>query len=100
MMMKNPPHPGGLLRRQEIEPRGLPVTRAAEWLGIGRVALSKLLNGRAAISPDMALRLEAAGLGSAEMWLRMQVSHDLWNAKQKTGDRLRKVSRFPEAVPA
>jgi antitoxin HigA-1 len=94
--MYDPPHPGGLIRRRALAPRELSVTKAAEWLGIGRVALSELLNGRAGVSPEMALRLEAAGWGSAEMWLTMQLAYDLWHAKQEAADRIKKrVKRYP-----
>lgn len=61
MPMKNPSHPGSIVKHDCLEPLGLTVTKAAEWLGVSRVALSELLNGRAGMSPEMALRLEAAG---------------------------------------
>lgn len=81
-MMHNPPHPGELLREDVIVALGLSVTRAAERLGMSRVALSRVLNGRAAISPDLAIRLEMAGLSTAQAWLAMQTNHDLWQARQ------------------
>jgi len=94
MPMYNPPHPGGIIKDQCLAPLGLTVTAAAEWLGVSRSALSSLLNERAAISPEMALRLEAAGWGNAEAWLGMQLAHDLWQTKQQTGKRI-KVKRYP-----
>ena len=79
--MHNPAHPGEVIR--EYLPEGLPVTTVAERLGVTRQAFSALLNGRAGISAEMALRLEA-GLGtSAEMWIEMQAAYDLWKARQK-----------------
>ncbi|GGG59870.1 transcriptional regulator [Pseudohongiella nitratireducens] len=80
-MMKNPPHPGELIREDVIEELGLSVTEAAESLRMSRVALSRVLNCRAAISSDLALRLELAGVGSASAWLAMQVNYDLAQAR-------------------
>jgi len=79
-MMKNPPHPGSLLRADVIEELGLSVTDAAERLGMSRVALSRVLNCRAAISPDLAIRLEMAGVSTARAWLAMQSNYDLAQA--------------------
>ncbi|MSQ20033.1 MAG: addiction module antidote protein, HigA family [Betaproteobacteria bacterium] len=79
--MHNPAHPGEVLR--EFLPEGLAVTEAARRLGVTRQALSALLNGRAGVSAEMALRLEAALGTSAEMWLEMQVGHDLWRARKQ-----------------
>ncbi|MDR1227928.1 MAG: HigA family addiction module antidote protein [Azoarcus sp.] len=76
-MMKNPPHPGELLREDVIAELGLSVTEAAERLGMSRVAFSRVLNGKAGISPDLAIRLERAGVGTARAWLSMQVNYDL-----------------------
>jgi antitoxin HigA-1 len=79
--MHNPAHPGEVLR--DYLPKGLAVTEAARRLGITRQALSALLNGRAGVSAEMALRLEA-GLGTnAEMWIGMQAAFDLWKARQR-----------------
>ena len=80
--MLNPPHPGELLRDDVINELGLSVTETAQRLGMSRVALSRVLNGRAAISPDLALRLEMAGVSTARAWLAMQVNYDLAQAKQ------------------
>lgn len=79
-MMKNPPYPGSLLRMDVIDALGLSVTEAAERLGMSRVALSRVLNGRAAISADLAIRLEMAGLSTARAWLAMQSHYDLAQA--------------------
>ncbi|MGI9212751.1 MAG: HigA family addiction module antitoxin [Methylococcaceae bacterium] len=81
-MMMNPPHPGELLREDVIIALGLSVTETANRLGMSRVALSRVLNGRAAVSPDLALRLEMAGVSTARAWLAMQVNYDLAQAKR------------------
>ena len=83
MEMHNPPHPGELIREDCMEPLKLTVTEAAKGLCVNRASLSSILNGHTGISADMALRLEAAGWSSAEGWLRMQSSYDLWQARQK-----------------
>ncbi len=79
--MHNPAHPGEVLR--EYFPERMTVTEAARRLGVTRQALSALLNGRAGVSADMALRLASALGTSAQMWLSMQVAYDLWQAGQK-----------------
>ncbi len=81
--MHNPPHPGEVLRDTVLGESRLSVSELARKLGVSRVALSRIVNGRAAVSADMALRLAAALGGSAESWLRMQVSYDLWRASRK-----------------
>ena len=86
MRMHNPPHPGEILRELCIEPLGLSVTRAAEALGVSRKTLSAILNGRAGISPEMAIRLSKAFDTSAESWLNQQVQYDLWLAEQHSQD--------------
>ena len=84
MNMHNPPHPGQVLRELCIEPLGLTVTQAAEGLGVSRKTLSAILNGRAGISPEMAIRLSKAFETSPESWLNQQVQYDLWVAKKDT----------------
>jgi addiction module HigA family antidote len=79
-MMKFPVHPGELLREEVIAALRLSVTEAAERLGMSRVALSRVLNGRAGVSPDLALRLERAGVSTARAWLAMQSNYDLAQA--------------------
>ncbi|GAB4361101.1 MAG: HigA family addiction module antitoxin [Gammaproteobacteria bacterium] len=81
-MMHNPPHPGEILKEEVIAPLGLSVTEAAERLSMSRVALSRVLNGKAGISPDLAVRLEKAGASTARAWLAMQANYDLWQAMQ------------------
>jgi antitoxin HigA-1 len=81
--MHAPPHPGGLVRRQCLEPLGLSVTKAAKTLGVTRQALSDLVNERAGISVEMAIRLSKAFGSSPETWLGMQMAHDLWAARRR-----------------
>ncbi len=85
MAMYNPPHPGGVVRRQCLEPLGLTVTRAAEGLGVTRQALSELVNERAGLSVEMAIRLSKAFGSTPETWLGMQMAHDLWRARDRAG---------------
>jgi addiction module HigA family antidote len=75
--MKNPPHPGGFVLRQCIEPLGLSITEAASALGVTRTTLSELVNEKRGISPEMAVRLSKVFGGSAESWLVQQVQYDL-----------------------
>lgn len=82
MQMYNPPHPGEIIKELCLEPLGLTVTRAAEALGVSRKTLSAILNGRAGISPEMAIRLSLAFDTSAESWLNQQSQYDLWLARQ------------------
>src|SRR3546814_14606094 len=87
MRMHNPPHPGLTLRDDVLPALGLSVTDAAKQLGVARVTLSRVLNGHAAISPEMALRIEAwLGLergGEARLWLAEQTAYDMWRAEQR-----------------
>ena len=76
MAMKNPPHPGELVR-ENLDDLGLSVAEAAAGLGITRQQLYNVVNGRSSVTPEMALRLEKALGGSAELWLRMQLNYDL-----------------------
>jgi addiction module HigA family antidote len=77
MAMKTPVHPGEILREDVLADLGLGVSEAASRLGISRVALSRVLHGHARISPNLAVRLEEAGVGTARAWLAMQTSYDL-----------------------
>lgn len=76
------PHPGKTLKEMVFEPLGLSVTEAARRLAMSRVALSRVLNGKAGISPDLALRLEKAGVSTARFWVSLQANYDLWVAMQ------------------
>ena len=80
--MHNPPHPGEILRSLCLEPLNLSVTDAAKALGVSRKTLSAVLNGRAGISPEMAVRLSIAFNTSSESWLNQQVQYDLWLAEK------------------
>ena len=84
--MKNPAHPGGFVKSEIIEPLGLSVTDAAEALGVTRPALSALLNERAHLSPEMALRIEKAFGVSMDTLMRMQSSFDIAHTRQREGD--------------
>ena len=85
MGMHNPPHPGGIVKRQCLEPLGLSVTRAANGLGVTRQALSELVNERTGISAEMATRLSKAFGSTPETWLGMQMAYDLWQARERAG---------------
>jgi len=80
--MKNPPHPGGSIRRACLEPLGLSVTEGAKILGVTRQTLNNVINGKSGISPEMAIRLSKAFGSSAETWLRMQLAYDLASARK------------------
>ena len=82
MKMHNPPHPGEVLRTLCLEPLGLTVTETARALGVSRKTLSSILNGRAGVSPEMAIRLSLAFDTSAESWLHQQLQCDLWRAER------------------
>ena len=84
--MHNPPHPGEILKQLCLEPLGLTITEAAKALGISRKSLSAIVNGRAGISPEMAIRLSLAFDTTAENWLNQQVMFDLWKAEQHRGN--------------
>jgi addiction module HigA family antidote len=90
MPMKNPPHPGGTILHDCIEPLGLSITDAAKELGVSRFTLSELVNGGRGISPEMAVRLSKAFGGSPESWLAQQAQYDLAQVKM---DRI-KVKRL------
>ena len=86
MKMYNPPHPGEVLKELCIEPLNLTITETAEALGVSRKTLSAILNGRAGISPEMAIRLSKAFDTSAESWLNQQMQYDLWQAEKAVGN--------------
>ncbi len=82
MRMHNPPHPGKVIKSLCLEPLGISVTEAAKALGVSRKTLSAIINGRASISPEMAVRLSLAFSTSSESWLNQQSQYDLWHAEQ------------------
>jgi len=86
MKMHNPPHPGEIIRQLCLEPVGMTVTDAASALGVSRKTLSALLNGRAGISPEMAVRLSIAFGTSSESWMNQQTQYDLWHAEKRRKD--------------
>ena len=90
--MHNPPHPGEILRYLCLEPLGLTVTEAAKALGVSRKTLSAIINARAGVSPEMAIRLSLAFGTTAESWLNQQTQYDLWIAGKKL--RKPKVQRL------
>jgi len=82
-MIHHHPHPGEILREEVLIPLDVSVTDAAQRLAMSRVALSRILNGKAGISPDLALRLEKAGVSTARFWIGLQANYDLWCAMQQ-----------------
>ena len=95
MGMVGPPHPGGIVKRECLEPLGLSVTRAAEGLGVSRQALSELVNEKTAVSVEMAIRLSKAFGSSPETWLGMQTAYDLWEVRGRASQF--QVTRFAAA---
>lgn len=92
MHMHNPPHPGEIIRELCLDPLELSVTEASKALGVSRKALSTLLNGRAGISPEMAVRLSIAFDTTPESWMNLQVQYDLWQAeKNRKNLRVKKL---------
>ena len=83
MPIRNPVHPGRIVKHDCLEPLGLTVTDAAQVLGVTRQALNNVVNGKAGISPEMAIRLEKAFGGTADTWLRMQAAYDLACARER-----------------
>ena len=96
MPMHNPPHPGEIVRWDCLEPLGPTVTRAAQGLGVSRQALSSLVNGKADLSVEMALRLSRAFGSTPEIWLGLQTAYDLWQVRERNKEI--KVERF--ALPS
>ncbi len=92
MPMKNPPHPGVIVKWECLEPLGLTVTRAAQGLGVTRQALSDVVNARAGVSVEMAFRLSKAFGSTPEAWLGMQMAYDLWQARERANELA--VERF------
>lgn len=94
--MHNPPHPGEILREDILPALGLTITDAADQLGVTRAALSRVLNGHAAISPEMALRIEqwlgVENGGRADVWLAEQVSYDLWQARKSFKSKVKRAN--------
>ena len=97
MMKKihNPPHPGLMIKEDILPALGISVTEAAESLGVTRAAFSRVINGKTAISPEMAIRIEKwLGIkngGSADIWLNQQATYDLWQARKQRAPKVRPV---------
>lgn len=101
MAMKNPPHPGYAVKDACLDPLGLSVTQAAKVLGVARHTLSRVLNGQAGISPEMAIRLELAGWSNADHWLRLQAAYDLAQArKHQSAIKVQRYEAPPQPHPA
>ena len=96
--MHNPPHPGAVLRDGVFSDTGISVTDFAQRIGVTRVALSRVLNGKAGISADMAVRLAAALGGSAESWLHMQADYELWLAEKALKREIAKIAPLKQAA--
>lgn len=92
-MMKTPIHPGEILREEVLKPLDLSVTEAADRLGMSRGALSRVLNGHAAVSPDLAIRLENAGVSTARAWLALQTQFDLAEAMGRKQPRVKPLDK-------
>ena len=103
MGMRNPPHPGEIVRYECLEPLGLTVTRAAQGLGVTRQALSDLVNEKAGVSVEMSIRLSQAFGSTPETWLGMQTAYDLWQARvgtyQEDGSPAVPRRRVPSSHP-
>ena len=99
MAMKNPVHPGSIVKHDCLEPLGLSVTDTAKALGVNRITLSKLVSKRAGISPNLAIRLEKAGFSSADLWLRLQAAYDLAQARQHEDEiTVLRIEREPVGI--
>ncbi len=88
-MMKNHPHPGEVLREDVPRPLGIEVTEAAHRLGMSRTTLSRVINGHAGVSPDLAIRLEREGTGTARFWMTLRTNYELSLAEQRAQPLLR-----------
>jgi addiction module HigA family antidote len=100
MKMYNPPHPGEIIKGLWLDPMGISITDAAKAMGVSRKTLSKIVNGRGRVTPEIALRLSVALGSSAESWLGHQAAYDLWEMEGRK-DELRAVPLFapPVALP-
>ncbi|HVI06657.1 MAG TPA: HigA family addiction module antitoxin [Candidatus Binatia bacterium] len=100
MPMKNPAHPGRLVKNACLQPLGLSVTEGARILGVTRQALNNVVNGKSGISPEMAIRLSKAFGSTAETWLRMQVAYDLAQARKQESKIKVQRMHMPQEVHA
>lgn len=97
MHQHNQPHPGTILRETVLLPLGLSVSEVAERLSMSRPAISRVLNGRAGISADLAIRLEMAGASTASFWINLQGNYDLWLARQRPQSPVRSLQSAKNA---
>jgi antitoxin HigA-1 len=97
MKMHNPPHPGKIIKGLWLDPMGVSITEAARAMGVSRNTLSKIVNGRGRVTPEIALRLSIALGSSAESWLGHQAAYDLWKLEQHK-DELHVVPLFASTV--
>ncbi len=101
MKMKNPPHPGRLIKHECLEPLDLNITKTADILGVTRLTLSNLVNGKNGVSPEMAIRLSKAFGSSPEVWLGLQMDYDLAQAEKKASlIKVKKVKKAKKVIPA
>ena len=98
--MRNPSHPGDLVRHDCLEPLGLTVTRGAQVLGVSRKALDNLVNGRADVSPEMVVRLAIAFGGLAQTWINMQANYDYAQVRKREAAIRATVTRVRDMVSA
>ena len=98
MPMKNPAHPGRIVRSACLEPLGLSVTEGAKILGVTRQALNNVINGKSRISPEMAIRLTMAFGSTAETWLQMQLAYDLAAARKNENKIKVRRQHIPEEL--
>lgn len=87
--MANPAHPGEILRELYLEPMGVTITEAAEALGVSRKHISAIVNGRAPVTPDMAMRLAVVFTTEPETWVNLQAQYDLWDISRKARPRVK-----------
>lgn len=97
--MHNHPHPGEILKEDVLAPFNLTVTDAASKLGMSRVSLSRVLNGKSGISPDLAIRLERAGISTAQFWMKLQTNYELEQAAHRPQPRIEPWQRLPTDTP-
>jgi len=97
-MERQPTHPGNIIREDYLKPLAITISELASVLGVSRKTLSKILNGRGAITPDMALRLARAFNTTADLWLSLQKNYDLWQAEHTSNDWQRVKPLSPQLI--
>jgi antitoxin HigA-1 len=93
MAMHNPPHPGETLLEDVVPALGVSVTEFARRLGFARETLSRIMHGHAPVSPDLAVRLERAGIGKARTWLGVQADYDVWQAEHRQQPEIERFAK-------